>query len=281
MEARVPPAPLSLQWSSMELISLGYQTDLALLQLGGSRVEDLGDHIVIRSPHNPSHWWGNFLLLAQVPPPGLCQWWLDRFAAEFPGAEHIALGFDGKDGTVADLDWFAAHGFHAEASTVMTASEVHEPVRLNTDAVYRELCSDEDWSQSVELRVRCEDRPLEPVGHRAYVTAAAQTNRQIVEAGQGAWFGAFIEGRLVAQMGLVSAGGELARFQAVETDPDHRRRGLAGSLLHHVSSYGFRELGAHTLVMVADPDYFAIDLYRSVGFATTETQLQIERPPAG
>ncbi len=57
-------------------------------------MEDRGDHIVIRSPHNPSHWWGNFLLLAQVPPPGLCQWWLDRFAAEFPGADHVALGFD-------------------------------------------------------------------------------------------------------------------------------------------------------------------------------------------
>jgi hypothetical protein len=32
--------------------------------------------------------------------------------------------------------------------------------------------------------------------------------------------------------------------------------------------------------MVADPNYFAIDLYRAVGFAPTETQIQIERPPA-
>jgi hypothetical protein len=53
---------------------------------------------------------------------------------------------------------------------------------------------------------------------------------------------------------------------------------LAGSLVHHVSQYGFAELGARTLVMVADPDYFAIDLYRSVGFQATESQLQIERP---
>jgi hypothetical protein len=32
--------------------------------------------------------------------------------------------------------------------------------------------------------------------------------------------------------------------------------------------------------MVADPDYFAINLYQSVGFRATETQLQVERPPA-
>ncbi len=33
--------------------------------------------------------------------------------------------------------------------------------------------------------------------------------------------------------------------------------------------------------MVADPNYFAIDLYRAAGFTSTETQLQIERPPGG
>jgi ribosomal protein S18 acetylase RimI-like enzyme len=81
-------------------------------------------------------------------------------------------------------------------------------------------------------------------------------------------------------MGLISAGSELARFQSVETDPDHRRKGLAGSLLYFASLYGFGELDARILVMVADPNYFAIDLYRAVGFAEAEVQLQVERPPS-
>ncbi len=270
-----------LQSSFVELTSLGYRTDLALLQLGGTQVEDGGDYLVVRSPHNPTHWWGNFLLLAQVPAPDASESWLDRFAAAFPGAEHVALGFDGKDGTVADLGWFAEHGFNAEAQTVMAAAAVHEPARPNTSAAYRALHSDEDWAQSVELRMRCNERTLEPTAYRRYVTAKAQTNRGLAETGRGGWFGAFVNDRLVAQMGLVATGPGLARFQAVETDPDHRRRGLAGSLVHHASRYGFAELGARTLVMVADPNYFAIDLYRTVGFASTETQLQIERSPGG
>jgi hypothetical protein len=49
--------------------------------------------------------------------------------------------------------------------------------------------------------------------------------------------------------------------------------------VHHVSRYGFDELGARTLVMVADPGYLAIRVYRSVGFSETETQLQAERSP--
>ncbi len=65
----------------------------------------------------------------------------------------------------------------------------------------------------------------------------------------------------------------------MKTHPDARGRGLAGTLVHRVSRYGFDELGAQTLVMVADPDYLAIRIYRSVGFADTERQLQVERRP--
>jgi predicted GNAT family acetyltransferase len=81
-------------------------------------------------------------------------------------------------------------------------------------------------------------------------------------------------------MGLFTASPGLARFQNVKTHPDARGRGLAGTLVHRVSRYGFDELGADTLVMVADPDYLAIRIYRSVGFADTERQLQAERKPA-
>ena len=263
----------------MDVQSLAYRTDLALLRLGGSEVDDRGDHLVIRTPHNPTYWWGNFLLLARVPAPQESQAWLDKFAAAFPDAGHLALGFDGTDGSVEDLAWFAEQGLLAEAATVMTATAVHQPAHRNGVAVYRALDTDDDWAQSVELQMRCHETGEETTAHHTFVSAKVQTNRRLVEAGHGGWFGAFLEGRLVAQMGLFAAGPGLARFQAVETDPDHRRQGLAGSLVHYVSRFGFDALGAHTLVMVADPTYFAIDLYRAVGFVPSESQLQAERPP--
>lgn len=265
----------------MKVTSLGYRTDLALLQLGGTLVEDCGDHLVVRSRHNPTYWWGNFLLLAQVPEPDACDGWLDRFAAAFPAAGHVALGFDGTDGAADELEPFTLRGFTAEAQTVMTATAVHPPAHQNRTADLRQLESDDDWAQSVELRIRCQDATYEPTAHRIFVTAKAQTNRGLTRAGHGGWFGAFVDGRLVAQLGLLTAGGGLARFQSVETDPEFRRQGLAGSLVHQASRFGFDELAVRTLVMVADPNYFAIDLYRAVGFAPTETQLQIERQPAG
>jgi ribosomal protein S18 acetylase RimI-like enzyme len=262
----------------VEVTSLGNRTDLALLELGGSEIEDYGDHLVVRSPHNPTYWWGNFLLLDHTPASSDIDRWMDRFATALPEAKHRAFAVDGTDGTLADLDGFAERGLSVEASTVMTATSVRPPERPNRDATYRQLGSDDDWAQCLELRIACND--TDEIGYEQFAARKVATERATVEAGHGGWFGAFLDGRLVAQMGLLAASPGLARFQTVETHPDLRGRGLAGTLVHHTSRYGFDELGARILVMVADPEYLAIRIYRSVGFAATETQLQAELPPA-
>jgi GNAT superfamily N-acetyltransferase len=263
----------------MNVRSLGFRTDLALLERAGSTIEDCGDHLVVHSPSNPTFYWGNFLLLDHVPAADRVDAWLDRFVAALPAARHRAIGFDAPDADVADLAAFADRGLELDVATVMTATAVHPPAHPNGEADYRTLESEGDWSQSIELTLACNDE-YEPVSHRTFVERRVASNRVLVEAGHGAWFGAFLDGALVSQMGLVTAGPALARFQLVETHPDVRGRGLAGTLVHHVSRYGFDTLGAETLVMVADPEYLAIRLYRSVGFSDSESQLQVERKPA-
>jgi ribosomal protein S18 acetylase RimI-like enzyme len=260
----------------MEIASLAFRTDLAMLEHSGSTVEDRGTHLVVRTPDNPAFWWGNFLLLAEAPADeDAAEGWLREFEREFPQARHRTFGIDGADGAVADLAPFTALGLEPDVSSVMTAEEVHPPARPHTDATYRRLASDDDWDQQIEV-----SRAGEDVGYDLpFVTAKARAERRLVDAGYGAWWGAFEGGRLLASMGLFTASEGLARFQSVKTHPDARGRGLAGTLVHRVSRYGFEELGARTLVMVADPDYLAIRIYRSVGFADTERQLQVERKP--
>src|SRR4051794_819326 len=267
-----------LYGAAMEIASLGNRTDLAMLERSGSQITDRGTHLVVRTPDNPTFWWGNFLLLAETPADEeRAAEWLRVFEREFPEARHRAIALDSTDGGLADLAPFTALGLEGEESCVMTADAVHEPARPNTDATYRPLASDDDWSQQVELSAAGED-----VGYELpFVTARAKAERRLVEAGYGAWWGAFEDDRLLASMGLFTASPGLARFQHVKTHPDARGRGLAGTLVHRVSRYGFDELRARTLVMVADPDYVAIRIYRSVGFADTERQLQAERKPSG
>jgi predicted GNAT family acetyltransferase len=86
---------------------------------------------------------------------------------------------------------------------------------------------------------------------------------------------------MVSGLGVFGDGSGIARFQAVDTHPEHRNRGLAGTLVYRASQYARQEMAAQTLVIVADPDGPAIRIYRSVGFGDAETQVQLQRSPPG
>ena len=118
----------------MRVKSLGFQTDLALRVLEGAEVTDRGDYLVVRSPGNPTFYWGNFLLLAGWPEPGTGDAWLARFAAEFPQAEHVALGVDAMREPAEISPEFLAAGLEFERATVLTCAAVQPPPHQNTDA---------------------------------------------------------------------------------------------------------------------------------------------------
>ena len=97
--------------------------------------------------------------------------------------------------------------------------------------------------------------------------------------GHGQWFGAFLDGLLVSSLGVFATSQGLARYQDVQTHPGFRGLGLCGTLVHRAGTYALDQLGVETLVMVADPDYSAIRIYRAAGFTESETQVQAERRP--
>jgi len=259
------------------ITNLGFRTDVTLRVLEGAQVTDRGDHLVIRSPDNPTFYWGNFLLLGAPPGAGTAAGWLAAFAAEFPAAEHVALGVDSARDDVGVPGDFPAAGLEPQRETVLTCSAVNPPPRPNELADIRPLTSDADWQQSLDLGIRCNGDD----GDQEYLIRRAAARRRLTEAGTGAWFGAFTRGRLMAQLGIFDAGDGLARFQHVETDPAARRQGLAGTLVWRAGSYGREVLGAGTLVIVADPAEGAIGVYRSCGFADAQGQLSFERSPDG
>ena len=111
----------------MHVTSLGFRTDLALLTATGSLVEDRGTHLVVRTPDNPTYFWGNFLLLAQAPVPGGEREVVGAFHAEFPQAEHVSIGIDAADLTDDARAAFEDAGLTVEVATVLTASRLDAP----------------------------------------------------------------------------------------------------------------------------------------------------------
>jgi ribosomal protein S18 acetylase RimI-like enzyme len=258
----------------MDVVSLGFRTDLAVLVLVGSEIEHRGRHVVVRTPANPTYWWGNFLFAGPVE-PGEIPERLALFATEFPGAEHVPWGIDSVDGTLGDEDELVRAGFEVSRDTVLSAPALLPPGR-EIDAEIRPLQRD-DWRQALELHVACVAPDDEHVTDE-FLTAQVAAYRALSESADATWYGAFDGERLLSWLGIVADGTGLARLQSVETHPDARRRGLASALVHHAGRAALGD-GATTLVIVADPGYHAIGVYRALGFAEAETQVQLTRPP--
>ncbi|MHB8313597.1 MAG: GNAT family N-acetyltransferase [Candidatus Dormibacteria bacterium] len=263
----------------MEVSSLGYRSDLMVRRLAGSAIIDRGDYLVVRSPHNPGFHWGNFLLFRAAPGPrdGAC--WLSIFAAEFPGANHVAIGVDSSDGAPGEVSELIAAGLNLGVDLVLQATDLRPPAQPHHGSVCRRLVTGEDWVQAAGLRFAvAAAEGFRAPGHSAFLQRQVEEARLLVRAGHGEFFGAFIEGRLFSILGLVTDGTGLARFQSVETHPAHRRQGLAGTLVYAAGRFGLSEMGARTLVMVAEPDGPAIGIYRALGFLDAEQQIGLSRP---
>ncbi|MDT3444418.1 MULTISPECIES: GNAT family N-acetyltransferase [unclassified Pseudofrankia] len=263
----------------MKVTSLGYRTDLMVRRLTGSLITEHASHLVVRTPANPGFWWGNFILVDGPARRGDADRWAATFADAFPRAAHLALGVDSGDGDAGDESELTRLGVTVEVNSVLTATRLVPPTRPVTGAAIRPLVGDDDWAQAAQLRAVCHDDEEPSAEERLFIARAVTEERRLCEAGGGIWFGAFVDGRLRSGAGLVGDGGELARYQNVETHPDFRRGGLASAVVHGLGQWGVRELGARTLVIVADPDDQAIRVYRALGFTDTEHQVQLQRAP--
>jgi ribosomal protein S18 acetylase RimI-like enzyme len=260
--------------------SLGYRTDVMVRRLSGSLVEEHGCYIVVRTSANPGFWWGNFLLMPAAPSLGDAEQWDSWFVAEFPAADHRAFGLDTIDGKIGDTAALAALGASTRVNAVMSATALREPHSPNL-----ELRSFDapDWAQLEALRSNVyatpDDGPSDDGAEATFVARQVAASKELVAAGHGEWLGAFDDGLLVAALGIVSDGSGAARYQAVETHPDYRRRGLARRLVYDAAVLAADRFGARRLVIVADPEDHALTLYKSLGFVTVERQVEVMRTP--
>lgn len=267
--------PRGARLIDVDVQSPGFRTELRLLELGGSEVTDRGTHLVVRTPGNPTFYWGNFLLLPAAPEDAAAvAWWTAEHRREFDAA-HVSLGIDGVDVP----DPLREAGFVVDTVVTLTCEEVRRPPHPDTHSELRLLAGDRDWRGQVDLTLADEDD--DPHLTRDFVQRRTDDHRALVEGGHGRWWGGFVGGQLVSSLGIFATGDGLARYQSVKTRADHRGRGLCGTLVHRAGLDALQTLGADRLVMCADPGYAAIRIYRSVGFtdAASHTEATL-RPPA-
>jgi len=258
------------------------------------RVVERRDHyLVVRSPGNPAHYWGNLLLFDEAPAAGDGARWEALFDAELgadPRVRHRTFAWDRTDGELgAAREEFVARGYELDESVglVAAADLVRPHPRENREVVVRELdpahgADEELWHAVLELQVAGRDERHDEDAHRAFSRARLEDRRALFRAGRGAWYVALdpTSGDVAGSCGIVVTAGR-GRFQVVETAPAHRRRGVCSRLVVEAARRAAELHAADRFVIVADLGYHALGLYESLGFERAERVAGVSRwPPA-
>jgi ribosomal protein S18 acetylase RimI-like enzyme len=250
-------------------------------------LEQREDYVLVRSPSNPTHYWGNLLIFPGPPGDGDSVRWEDAFEAEFtdqPETRHRTFAWDVTDGSVGRAQHeFVARGYDLERTVglIATPSEIRPHARANFDVDIRALAPDADeelWEQVLELQVATRDEIFEETGYRLFSQRRMDDRRVLFRAGRGAWYVALDGGEVVGSCGVVVTG-RRGRFQAVETAEAHRRKGISSRLVVEAAHRAADDFGADRLVIAADPEYHALGLYESLGFKRRELVSGVCRMP--
>jgi GNAT superfamily N-acetyltransferase len=259
----------------MRGLSPGWATDLAILELTGSTVDDQGDHLVVRSPGNPDYHWGNCLLVTDPATIDDAVRWSDAFGSAFPHADWVTIGLPGMP---RNADAWTALGIELELVDVLSTTRVPRTGPLAEGYTVRQIVGP-DWDLVIgrELADNARTGVYDATRHERFVRATAATREDLSTRGLAAFFGAFAGAELVADLGVVRCG-STARFQAVSTDPAHRRRGLAAHLLGVAAHWAAGE-GCDAWVIVTESTNDAGRVYRAAGFAPDDPVVSAYRPP--
>lgn len=259
----------------MHELPLGWATDIAVLAHSGSRVENRGNHLVVRTPANPTFHWGNCLLVTDPDAVDDAQRWVELFEGAFPAATWVAIGLTRMP---ADVTGWAGRGLELGVDDVLATATLPRQMPLAAGYSVRALAGD-DWEQVVAGAMAENERTGEwaPESHEPFARARTQADRALSERGIAAFFGAFADSVLVASLGVVRCG-TTARYQSVGTGAQHRRRGLASHLLG-VAARWAADQGCNRWVIVTEATNPAGRVYRSVGFETDTANVQAYRRP--
>jgi ribosomal protein S18 acetylase RimI-like enzyme len=259
--------------------SLVWATDIDVLERG--RVLERRDgYWAAHSPTNPTYWWGNFLLFDDAPGEGDGERWEALFAAEYAErseVSHRTFAWDRTDGAAGAAEReLVERGYELEWTTGLVAvpDAIRPHVRASSDVTVRVLDpgpgrDEELWDQVIAVQLAQAPPEQTDEYHLTFLRRRQRTLRQLFEAGRGAWYVALLGEEVVGSLGIVVTD-RRARYQAVDTAAEHRRRGIANRLIADAAAHTASHYAIDHFVIAADPDYHAIGIYESVGFERRE-----------
>lgn len=261
----------------MIIKSLALKTRLILDKYFAS-VEFKDDYIVIKTNDRPKYFWGNYIIMKFSPKAGDYDNWISIFENEIGNKEYrgfIAITFDTDNGDNADTKEFVMNGFKVITTKVLLAKSIFKPRKYNHEIEIRPFQSNEDWEKYVDIHFTPNWGYGPDEGQTSFLREEIESFKRLTDAGMGQRYGAFLDGEMVAELGVFWED-NVVRFNNVATHPSKRRIGACSTLVYEVSKLMLQREEIDVLVMEADEDYHAAKIYEEVGFKATQKLISLE-----
>lgn len=248
--------------------NIGYLTDTIFHDRHGF-VEEHADYFTIRTPTNPTFWFGNYLLFKRAPAAGDFGKWMEIHREVFRGSlNHVTIGWD--EPTPGFIDEFIAAGFRTSNGLALSMNSYGGEAAINPTITVRPLRETSEWEAMLEQQMVIDREDFGyPEDGGFFRRTEMKSLKAMAEEERGHWWGAFDGPELVGGMGLYfDVSRTVGRFQYVTTRSTHRRQRVCTTLLDQVVRYAFESVKVQQLVICtgADDDNPAIPTYRNFGF---------------
>jgi hypothetical protein len=264
--------------------SIGQLTNLFLAKTTGHVYETL-DSLIIKTPSNKDFHWGNYMLFSNPPLTGDLERWTKLFDEEFDyylEPHHYAFTWDNefpKDSkefieSEAEIKKFTDAQFDLELTVALSTQQLVKPKHFNSHIQVVPLSTKAQWQNVIDLQIESRDLRFGKEDYAVFKREQFKNYIKMHESQLGHWFGAYLDGELVGDLGIFFENG-IARYQSVETKKEFERQGICATLVYTAGKYMMEQYNVHTLVMEADEHYHAARIYESVGFQKSSFTRQL------
>ncbi|MGB0944812.1 MAG: GNAT family N-acetyltransferase [Marinomonas sp.] len=244
----------------MEELNFIDKSDFMFHRVSG-KVTQKDDYYEISTESNPDFIWGNYY--AFVTPAAIAKYSLSLESKRLAKHDFFAFSYNADHKDLTLINEYQSKGFDIDIDEGMINTESMIEIK-NENLSLGIVSTDDDWQAVIQNQLVSMGLTKD---ESVFLEKRFIDYRKMVENGEGHWFFAKKDGRIIGDLGLFFDG-DNARFQQVGTAKEARNQGVCQSLVSFAGNYCLNKLRMKSLIIVADEGSQAQYIYQKLGFRT-------------
>ncbi len=228
-----------------------------------------GVALVITTPENPYWRLGNLIVLTLPPKAVDYDQWRGQhsnFIGPHPSISNRLLVWEGAESPIGEFQPYLADDLTYTTMDVLKLGQLQRPSTYNSSIEQRQLGNSvRGWDDVLQLNIECFGTRSNDPMYLQYTKRRIVQYHQMVEAGMGRWYSAYLGQTLVGSLGIFFGDG-LCRFQQMAVGSTFHRQGIAASIVYEAAKDALEEFPDCSQIIAADRNGDGFRIYQSLGF---------------